>query len=260
MYKFTSLFQQTTAKGRVAGWSETWYFDGSETAARAVADGYNKRRSGLISVAGGSVAFRLQQVGQRALVVENVYPGISPSAQDIPQMALQCSVLGQGVNNRKVFQLRGIPDSIVDRGDYVPTVAFQTNFDALAAFLPTNQVRFRAINQANPQVNIISISQAGVMVLAAPLTFAVGSYITLLRCKATNGESVSGTYFVQAKASNTECTLAQWNFQAVSFKGQARVLDYIYPIVGAATLLATKIGTRKVGRPFDLYRGRALRR
>lgn len=260
VYKVTSIFGQSTRLQRQSGWSETWYLDSSESAALNKADTLNKRRSGFLTRAASITNTRIQLVGGRSKLVRIAYPGVLGADQDIPQMALSCACAGQGVNNVKNFQLRGIPDGNVEGGEFQPTQGFQTSFTAYGVALVNEGFRFRAIDLTSPQVSVVGITALGVFTLGAPLTFAVGSFIQLLRVKNTGGVSVAGTYYVSARVDGQNGTFLNWTGGTVELKGKARVKSYIYPLVAASTLEALQISTRKVGRPFNLYHGRATKR
>jgi len=140
-FKFTHIFTQTTGKKRVGGWSETWYFDGSEAECQRVSDAMAKRRAALLSTSAAIVAHRIQAIGGRGKTIQGNDIGILGSDSDIPQMAVQCFCLGQGVTNKKTFQLRGIPDGLVADGDFQPSLAWNAAFSAWSQALATNNVR-----------------------------------------------------------------------------------------------------------------------
>jgi len=260
IYKVTQIFGQSTRLQRQSGWSETWYLDSSESEALTKADALNKRRSGFLTRAALISNTRIQVVGGRSRLVRIAYPGVLGADQDIPQMALSAIVSGQGVNNVKNFQLRGIPDGNVDGGEFSPTQGFTNAFAAYGASLVQQGFRFRAIDLAQAQVGIVGITALGVFSLAAPLVFAVGDYLQLLRAKNTGGVSVAGTYYVSERVDGQNGTFLNWTGGTVALKGKARVKTYIYPLVATNTLEALQISTRKVGRPFNLYHGRASKR
>lgn len=260
MMKFSLIFRYTTISNKPASWSETWYYDGSVAQALSAADATAKRRSAIMTRPTVIVAARIQQIGSRATIFKMDYPGVVATNQDIPQMALNVRVSGSAFINTKTFQLRGLPDANVDGGDYVPTAAFNTGLRNFCGSLSSNAVRFRGENLANPQVKILGITNAGVMTLAGDLVYNEGDTLTLLRVKNTQGRNVSGKYYVSVKTSARICTLAAWTGDVVTNKGAARKFEYVYPIVQADSLVIGDVTTRKVGRPFGLYRGRATTR
>jgi hypothetical protein len=260
IYKITQIFGQTTRLQRQSGWSETWYLDATESTAISKADTLNKRRSGFLTRAASITNTRIQLLGGRSRLLRTVYPGVLGADQDIPQMALSCICLGQGVLNQKNFQLRGIPDGNVDGGEFTPTQGFQTAFAAYGSALVNEGFRFRAIDLTAAQVAIVSVSNIGVFALAAPLVYNVGSFIQFLRAKNTVNQAVNGTYYVSAKVDGQNGTFLDWTGGILQLKGKARVKTFVYPLVAANSLEFTQISVRKVGRPFNLYHGRATKR
>lgn len=259
-YKVTFIFGQDTVLSRQSGWSETWYMQAAEAVVIARADALAKRRTGFLTRAASIVAKRIQLIGGRAKLLRTTYVGVLGADQDIPQMALSCTVAGQGVANNKPFQLRGIPDGNVSGGEFAPTQGFQNNFASYGSTLFNDSWRFKGIDLTAPAVDIIGISNVGVFQLSAPLVFDVGSVITLLRCKSTTGVSIKGTFYVSAKVDAQNGTFLNWAQGTVQQKGKARVRTITYPLVAKDSLQSLQITTRKVGRPFNLYHGRARKR
>jgi hypothetical protein len=223
-------------------------------------DSLAKRRTGFLTRAASINATRIQLIGGRAKLLRTVYVGVLGADQDIPQMALSSRVSGQGVNNQKPFQIRGIPDGNVTGGEFAPTQGFQNGFASYGNQLFQNSWRFKGIDLSAPAVDIVSITDAGVFQLAGPLTFDVGSFITLLRCRNSDGVSITGNFYVSVKVNAQNGTFLGWNRGTVNLKGKARVRTVIYPLVADKSLEAIQITTRKVGRPFNLYHGRARKR
>jgi len=259
-YKVTQIFGQTSVLQRQSGWSETWYMQANEQTVIDRADALSKRRTGFLTRAASINATRIQLVGGRAKLLRTVYVGVLGADQDIPQMALSAKVAGQGVTNQKPFQIRGIPDGNVTGGEFAPTQGFLNSFNAYGDSLFAGSWRFKGVDLSAPAVDIVSISDAGVFQLSAPLTFDVGSFITLLRCRNTEGVSVRGNFYVSVKVNAQNGTFLGWTGGTVNLKGKARVRSVIYPLVAKDSLESIQITTRKVGRPFNLYHGRARKR
>jgi len=258
MNKVTFLVQQTTGAGRVAGFSETWYYEGTAADTNRAADNFAKRRSGFLTRTAAVIGWRIQVIGGSAQVVKTRYPGVLATGADIPQMAVSCKCKGSGVPNVKRFQVRGVPDSNVVNGDFEPTQAFQAAFDAWAGTL--GLWRFRAKDLAAPRVRIVSIAADGTFALAGAITFNVGSTIDILRCKNNAGVNVSGSYYVSVKTDGQNGKFLNWGGSVVALKGEARAQTITYPLVDNQTVVLEKVTTRKVGRPFDLYAGRRQNR
>ena len=258
--KISILFQQSTALNRVGGWSETWYREGSVDDSYAAASLVCQDRSGFLTTAASMVGIRIQTIGGGSKAFPKNLPGQIGTDQDIPQMALQCSIDGLGVPNRKYFQLRGLPDSNVINGDFRATRLFTTAFQLFAAQLQTQAFRFRAKPAGNAIVKIIDIDLNGNYTLSLPTGAVAGSYLQLLAVRNVGGANVSGTYFVESVATATTGKLKNWVGGVVMEKGKARLSTVFYPLCDGSTLERYRATTRKVGRPFGLYLGRRTSR
>lgn len=260
MYKISIIFRQVTGKGKAGSYSETWYVDGSQATAEQAIDAYAKRRAAFLTNKSRIVAARAQLVGGACKLFKMNYPGVLGTDGDIPQMALNCTVQGQGVGNKKSFQLRGIPDGNVFDGDFEPNEQFNAAFTQWVSSLNTRQIRFRGKDLTASQIAIVQVTDLGVFSLQAALNFNVGDTVQLIRAHNTIGKNVCGMYYVSAKTSNQSGTLLNWTGGTVTLKGKMRVSTYIYPLVDSNTVEQQDITTRKVGRPFGLYRGRQTKR
>jgi len=260
MQKVTLLLTQTSDGGRVGGWSETWYFDGTAAAAFAAANRLAKKRSAFLVHQAAVVGIRTAEVGGGVVAHPVVYPGTQNTKPDIPQMALNCVCKGQGVQNRKFFQLRGIPDSSVDGGKYKPTQGVNAGVVAYFGGLAGDQFRFRAKDLTSPKIGLVSVANDGTFRLNGAAVYNAGSYIQLLRAKNAQGVNVSGDYFVDIKTDDRNGKFLNWTGGVVTLNGQARVVSYVFPVVDGDTLIARDVTTRKVGRPFDQYVGRRSKR
>jgi len=260
MYRVTFLYQQSTDARRVGGWSENWYLDADEATATRGAGDYIRRRGALLCGQASCVGFRLQVLGGRSKMVLVNTPGPITSGQDIPQMALNCRVSAQGVPNVKYFQLRGLPDANVIGGDFVPVGGFGAAFSAFGSCLWNNSFRFRVRSAAIAPVQVISIDANGNFVLGGNLTFGVGAYIQILRVRTVTGANASGTFYVDVATDSRRGRFIGWQGGVVTLSGTARVYSTDYVLVANSSLESLRVTTRKVGRPFDMYRGRRRRR
>jgi hypothetical protein len=260
MYKISFIMTQPTGKQRVGSWSETWYRDGAASEIVAPINDWIKRRCAMLPSVAGCNGYRVQLVGGRGEITRNYVPGNITTEQDIPQMALNCSCKGSGTQNVKTFQMRGIPDGNVIEGDFQPTAAFNTAFNQFGGQLAGSQFRFKAKDLTKPKVRIVSVTAGGEFTLNGDMDFAVGDFLQVLKCTNTVGDTVKGEFYVQTRTTARTGTFLNWAHGIVTLKGEMRLVAYIYPLVQSGTVKAVYITTRKVGRPFDLYRGRASNR
>lgn len=260
MNKLTFIFSQETLSKRVGSWSETWYNDGTPDETIAASTLWIQRRMGLLSIDCKCVALRVQVIGRRARVFRLTTPGTLGVDVDIPQMAVNCRVESQGGLYAKYFQLRGVPDGNVVQGSFSPINGYLTAFNQWSNALTVGAWRFRVKDSTKPFVDIAGIDEAGIITLKAPLVANAGDSLQLVRCRNISGQNVGGIFYIDTKTDVTHFKLLNWTGGVVREKGKARVSAIDYPVVNGASGRLIEVTTRKVGRPFAPYRGRALRR
>jgi len=257
--KITFLITQTTVDKKTGGYSETWYLDNSPSEINTFTTLWMNRRAAMLPQFCTINGFRLQSVGGKGQLILANIPGQYPLS-DVPQMALNCRCQGANSNNVKFFQLRGLPDDQVSGGTYQPKDTFPTLLNQFFLALYNGGFRFRAVDLSKPKTDILSIDATGAFVLAPGITFNIGDTIDLLRVRNQDGVKVSGSYYVTGKTNDQNGIFLHWEGGIVKKKGQARVRAIIYPQIGAQSIQAKNVTTRKVGRQFFQYRGRQTRR
>lgn len=258
MLRFSMLFHSVSANVRVAGWSESWYFDGDVLAAETPAQRLCEARAAILPSNSKIIGQRYQVIGGMSRTSSLIFPGTTRLGNDVPQMALLCRVVAIGTANKKLFTLRGLPDNYVVAGELaavdqlVPAVRnYLTNVSILG-------FRFRGRTLTNPQVNILSVAADGTFQLTADLIYNQGDYLTMMRVKDVFGRSVKGSFYVLTKTDARNGRFASWPAGvAVGQNGRVRKLEYQYPQIAGVGSQYLRVVVRKVGRPFDLYHGRA---
>jgi len=258
--KVTFIFSQSTIDQKTGGWSETWYYDGSASEINAATGVFMSRRAAMLPVQAVCQGFRLQEVGAKGQFIAASVVGTATFQQDIPQMAINCRCQAGGKQNVKFFQLRGIPDNQVNGGRYAPIDTYPQAVNQFFTSLVNQGWRFRAVDLTKPKVGLLSVNALGVFQVKAGLVFDVGSTITLLRAKGVDGSKLSGDYYVSAKADNQNGTFLHWPGTVIQQRGEARVKEFFYPQIQTGSIKVYNVTTRKVGRPFFLYRGRQTKR
>jgi len=258
MTKVTHLFELVTEDGRAAGWSESWYVDDAPLNALIKLRSVGGARANLMPTFSKIVGARAAILGGRSITDNYVINGRTRLPRDIPQMALSVAVFSAEFAQKKTFSLRGWNDDEVQGGAFAPTQT-RPQLTAYAEQLSISGFRFRARDISQPTAAILSIDATGVFTLGGDCALAVGDFVTLLRVRDTNGRSVTGNFYVRLVTNARQGQLASWpTGVVVGEKGKMRRLSYIYPLVDRGTgIRINRIQTRKVGRPFSLYRGRA---
>jgi len=175
---------------------------------------------------------------------------------DVPQMGLELSGSTGGANSSR-FTMRGIPDAQVVNGEYAPSVAFKNRVQEYMNSLSGNNWAMLGRVLSNPTYRIVGITGLGVATFTAAPAVAVGDYMRLLRTKDEDQFPVEGAFYVSAVVGNT-VTYANFPAVVVRDSGNARKDEVaIYSFLDVNT---SRVVVRKVGRPFEQYRGRRSKR
>lgn len=267
MFKTTMLIQGSTnslgrSEGgpRVGGWSESWYLDGSIDNVRPTFEALCQIRATLLTSPFAVIGQRYQLIGGGSSTAAKHFPGSMGTANDVPQMGLLCRLPAVGVANIRPFTFRGVGDDQVEQGEKSLTFLFQRSLNTFFRELARFQFRMRGRDLAAPSVRVASVINR-VATFSDPLAFVVGDYIQLRDCYTSTGRLVSGRYQVEATTGNTNATLRGFpSTSSVDLSGFASKYSIIYPLIAPPPAPSVvRIVVKKVGRPFDLYRGRSSR-
>jgi len=270
-FKYTMLFQARTNVGgtandaHIGGWSESIY--GAEGAFAISTVVFNRLMVARAQLLPSSTAI----IGQRYQAVDPVgasstgatrLPGTWASDTDIPQMAVLLRGKAQGQPNVSRVTLRGVPDELVFQGEFKNKDNYQALLNAYLGEL--NNWFFKARDLAAEQARILDIDANGNVVTLDAITAPVETLVRVLRTVEEDGTFVGGLFKIQTKTDNFNFKLREWEGQ-VTRKGRIRVETVTYPRFGnfgttGNPFPTPRVLTRKVGRPFGQYRGRASRR
>jgi hypothetical protein len=284
LYKATLLFQCVTGRSniqidprttqlgtnqRIAGWSESYYTENVSfadlllrvTGTGGAANSLCSARAALLPLSAAIVGQRYQElspVGPSTTATE-LFRGVSGQLTDIPQMALLCKVPTSNALKFRRLILRGIPDDIVIQGEYAPTRTFSDALDFFFLILGAFKMR---INTTGRPVVVNSISAINVVTLKdiRPAGLLAGMYVTFAGVQPATGRPVGGTFRVDALGGvNNTFTITGWD-KGASTGGSMTFVTETFPSLVALGSSVSRIITRKVGRPFGGYVGRASRR
>lgn len=262
------LLQIATAEGevssqaakRIGGWSESWYFDGSYDTTLAALNGPGKLcelRAALLPIGGQIVGQRLQQItptmGPTAPYAK-IFPASSGYETDVPSMCLQINCPATDRVNTKRFLMRGLPDSMVVKGEYQPKPDYKPALQAFISGLAG--WRFRGTDFTNDLIEIDTVSALGEVVTKTPHGIPPGATVKIKMVKQTlNDLSVGGTFVVGQSPTTTTFTVFSWPYLAGK-GGKVRRYEVTYPAVSTTLSDVYRVTTRKVGRPSGQYVGR----
>lgn len=276
--KIVILFSQTTTrpesqpavnfagKQRTGGWSESFYGPDSIESVITLLKGpaapgqfpVLQARANLLGNSASIVGVRLYQGGAGKGQLLNLAYNGNNGASDQPGLSVLFSATSNTTGQSRRWLTCGWADSDCEGGEWTPdpdTVnRVQQYFAAIGGAGWLAQTN-------NSQVNIFSIAANGAVTTLAPVAFAVGNVVTIKNTTLTaTGQRVGGKYVVSAIGPlNTNFTIAGWPTFA-STGGTAGIVGAAFQAFSGCTLSAVRTTFRKIGRPFDGYRGKKSRR
>jgi len=265
--KYTMFFQVATGNVaenpqaiRLGGWTESVYDDNLTSANTATFPKLMARRAALLPDTGLIVAQRWQNldpVGPATITLQR-YPGSSGPC-DYPSLSLLCRFVGEGVRNSRPYYLRAVPDAMITRGEYTPDANFRRRVNVWISEM--GGWNFKAQDLGNQVLDIIGIEADGTFTLAGDLVgLAANSRVKVFRTTVLLTERQVGGYFWVTQPTPTSYKLVNWP-HGESAGGTMRLANYIYPNIPNADGGTTgRIVTKKVGRPFEQFRGRQSNR
>lgn len=285
-YRLTMLFSVTTSPGglaaqRTAGWSESVYNDTDFTFGDTRVTSILAARAAFLTVGASIVGLRRQVVdptgpGNVASVFwAGTNRGTSATApsQDYPSIGLYISVISPvaGVPKRPMY-VRGIPDDSVIGGEWYPgslAGGLSRQDTLLRAYLVSLaftqwDLRYRSILARKP---VYTITSTGAVVFVNAHGLAVGNILIPYRLTDENGRALEGPFRVESVVDTMTVTVSPWTAGRVvrpGTIGEFRLRGYAYsPFPNPPDNLqewGVKTVSRKPGRPFGAFRGRASRR
>lgn len=258
----TGSAEADAAAIRVAGWTESWYDDGSYPieSVRRQFRVLCQRRAALLPSSGIVKGQRYQlvsPVGQAAIDTAQ-FPG-NAGLCDYPSLSLYGRVAGTGVVNTRPMYLRGVPDAQITRGEYTPSPVYKGYVTAFCNEL--QEWNFRCTDKSGATVPIINIADDGTVTTSEPLTGAAQfKRVKVLKTNlAVSGNAFGGLYYIGTFTNTQSFKLTGWNKGEAS-GGSVRLYDFVYPSIPANAVTISRIVSKKVGRPAELFRGRRSKR
>jgi len=175
---------------------------------------------------------------------------------DQADVALLISTRNSAAYAQRKWWLHCLPDDWVTSGELTLT---QVRTAILAGYLSAcNAGHWNGLVR-NDLNSIVTISQAGLVSLPGPSPFAVGQLLRVTRALTEDKRRVGDELFVSSIGPlANQFTLGAWTLGACT-GGQVFRPTYAYFSIGAGEgAFVERAGTREVGRPFGLYRGRSV--
>jgi hypothetical protein len=254
---------------RIGGWSESFYFPGTDMAAAiaqvnkttlSVPLGLCNARGGLLPSSAQIIGQRFQQVTPRGASqsLNRLWDGGSGFDTDIPQMALLTRIPSVDGAHVRPYIIRGIPDALVVDGEFRPTA--DINLALTNLFRTLGLYSMRVVNRVAAPQQIASIDASGKIIFnAVRPTIPVGGIINLVDIMVA-GRTISGPFVVAAIGPESlALTITGWTY-GVGLGGQGLQNSVSYLPLDGTKATVGRIIVKKVGRPFVGYRGRAWTR
>lgn len=256
----TNVGDQTAPNRRLAGWSESFY-DTSSSFPPIQTDFLElcRRRAAMLPRGASIVGQRYQQVNPVApsQTGSTYYPGSDLWAADTPDMTLLCRCPSRSTRNIRPMYLRGIPDVMVKEGEYSPTAPFTAALNAFFARLSGYSFRGRDLAQTAYPAN--SIKTTGEYILQVANPFVNHDQVRVSRAKQkSTGLFVGGVFQVSVNFNQPDLLL-NWPYGDCT-GGTIRKIATVFSFIAQDRIAISRIVRKKVGRPFDQYRGRASNR
>lgn len=275
VYRATSTFQITTTPtdprfgvAHTGGWSESFWTlidplgpaEGAWTALR-------RARANLMPASASIVGFRVQKYNmtgnqlqaQGSTIGVSKIPGRDAIVTDLPQAAIALVLTTAGPNKANLI-LRAIPDDYIKGGEFAPDPPYLAFLTTFRNQIIANQYGFAGRDLSQVSARVLTISSEGVVTVdGIPSTgLVVNDFVRFNRVITAVGALVTGTFQVMAVAGNTFTVRPPWP-GLVSKPGGTVRRDQMafFPYTDTFLRRAT---TRKVGAPFEKYRGRRSKR
>lgn len=270
--RFSFLFQLTTAPNNrevsishTGGWSEQHVWPGVLPINHERVIELASRRAALLPSAAQLVGIRRSTFQTNG---NKIVPGGSQTSNfrrpggswvtDLPQVSLSLSAIGEGGGNTSRQVLRCVPDAFMVKGEYEPSAAFTTALGRYTQALVDHNWGFMGRNLSSPKLAVFFVLDNQIK-FGADLGVAVGGFIRLLNVRDSNtGNALDGTFRVTAIAGTTYTVEGLPQGAEAHNSGFGRVDEIV--LVNIGEVLVGRACVRKIGRPFESYRGRASRR
>jgi len=185
------------------------------------------------------------------------YPGNTDNDGDIPQLALMCKGPSRTTTNISRFAMRAIPDAMVKNGEYAPTAIFKRYVESYLVSLKSMNFGFVGRDLSQLARRVVGIT-AGVVTVDDAAGLAEGQYVILRRVVDDSGNPVSGSFRILSVVGNALTLAGMGNGVFAGNSGTLRkdglaYFNFDFPTVA-------RVVVRKIGRPFEQYRGRASKK
>ena len=273
-WRYTMIMQVTTAPTNFAdasahtgGWTESHWRNSQVAADSPQFRTLMMKRALMLPRQAAITGFRIAsyQIVESSLAPLGAstgkvrFPGNPSRETDLPQVALELSGTSGGGNSNR-FSARCVPDDVMVGGEYTPNSDYKGYVTQFGTALTNGGFGFMGRDLTATTSRIKSIENNIITPQDAFPANIGGTLLTFIGVKDVLGKAVVGNFRIVAAATAP----AHWVLDGlpqgcvVENSGSVRVLT---PIFAAYTSISpARAVVRKVGRPFEQYRGRASKR
>lgn len=248
---------------RDAGWSEAFWLDQDIEQAKVKLGDLAVARAGMLPVSGHCVGYRITPAINAGQAYSKAFsfPGGSHERCDMPQMALAIRMTTAAGINRTI-RCAGLPDDVVKGGEYSPTTFFQVQ---VAEFVKLLKLGFGTygVNRTNALKSISGITVGGLVTTVEPHGYVANEEVRFFRTRDIYGQTIRGNWKVIEPIAASTFTLRNYNTPGTRIYGAVhtgKVRKITPTFSGFTDSTRFRSTTRKVGAPFDRFRGKASKR
>lgn len=278
--KCVMVLQQTTTPGssvpsiglggraHEGGWTESWMSSSSDLTTTlnflfgsgGVGHGLLQTRATLLPNGASVIGVRLYAGGAgKGALYPAGFPGTTGTLGNV-QSALLCAAPSGTQPSVRRFRIGCIPDEQVANGEFNPTYAYASALYNYFSFL--SNFGWNG-NTSVPVYQVFNISAAGLVTQVPNSVFAVGQIVTISGSVDSGGVRRGGKFLVSQTGPNlNQFTITGWTFGATTGGTASQPAKGFSPVGGGGATFpeVVRIVARKMGRPFEMYRGRRSRR
>lgn len=192
--------------------------------------------------------------GDSVFVIDGVQGAGTWSGTSDPVFSALLVRLNAGALHRRNLYMSGIPDDQVVSGAKVFTAPYLAKVRAFLDSLPVNNFGLRTLLESgNPWLNVLAVSDAGVVTTTTVHGYSAGQLVHFRRLKVT--PKMPYRAMVGPTPGSLSFTVAPWAPRpAVIFGGQVKRISYVVLPIGGAII--ESIVKKSRGRAFFVPRGR----
>lgn len=259
----------TAAIPHTGGWSEGFWQAGDIASDDPKINRLATKRAVLLPVEAAVVGFRIalytlsgnSLLPRGTSVGKQLFPGNGNYSMNLPQDALEIAGRTLAGPNSSRTMLCALPDGMVANGEYQPTTPFKTAVTLMGTNLVADGWGWVGRTLTAPLANLLGYDvDTDAWVFGFGTGIGVGDYLRMIACTA-NGIDISGTYRVLAQPQgNDSAKLAGLSLAADTVNVTGKVRKDGLSFLPFSSITASRARVKKIGRPFESYRGRASTR